>query len=229
MRTLPQKRRRGRAFHRKPCLSPEAGSEHQNNKSGLLEMGWEPRIGRVRPHTTSLNRVGPSATPSCFQHWGIIHGFSHLCKADAHAHCGFCLCLPPGTFLQRQWPTQLSCGGPPLSAASCVDQQHVSWRNRSEVVMQKTIGCHSRTLAFLDEQEVRRLRSIRQKKTVINRSTHAGDPESPSTYKMGVVTPFSSKAQRVSCHDPSSSEAQGRYFQVWVAILPYPIDPILRL
>lgn len=80
MRTLPQKRRRGRAFHRKPCLSPEAGPEHQNNKSGLLEMGWEPRIGRVRPHTASLNRVGPSATPSCFQHWGIIHGFSICAK-----------------------------------------------------------------------------------------------------------------------------------------------------
>lgn len=154
MRTLPQKRRRGRAFHRKPCLSPEAGPEHQNNKSGLLEMGWEPRIGRVRPHTASLNRVGPSATPSCFQHWGIIHGFSHLCKADAHAHCGFCLCLPPGTFLQCQWPTAILWGTPTFSSILC---------GPAARILEKSIrGRHaennrlpSRTLAFPDEQEVR--------------------------------------------------------------------------
>lgn len=120
MRTLSQKRRRGRAFHRKPCLSPEAGPEHQNNKSGLLEMGWEPRIGRVRPHAASLNRVGPSATPSCYQHWGIIHGFSRLCKADAHAHCGFCLCLPPGTFPSVNGLPSYPVGDPH-------SQQHPVW------------------------------------------------------------------------------------------------------
>lgn len=92
--------------------------------------------------------------------------------------------------------------------------------------MQKTTDCHSRTLA-----EARWLKSIQQKNKTSNKQehTHARDPESPSTYKMGVVTPPPSKAQRGSCHDPSSSEAPGRYFQVWVAILPWPIDPIPRL
>lgn len=61
--------------------------------------------------------------------------------------------------------------------------------------MQKATDCNSRA----QRSEARRLgsRTTEENSNKLKRnSTHAGDPESPSTYKMGVATPLPSEAQR---------------------------------
>lgn len=101
-------------------------------------------------------------------------------------------------------------GEPSLTAAPCVDQQRVSWRNRRR-------SCRKPQTATAGAQrsDALQLRSRTTEETsnkLKRNSTHAGDLESPSTCKMGVATPLPIEAQRGSCWDPSSSEAQERYF-----------------
>lgn len=86
---------------------------------------------------------------------------------------------------------------------------------------QRSLDCYSRTPLPFQNSKNEALRGLIVKAVMTeeasdklkrNRNTHARDPESPSTSKVGAVTPLPSIARRGSCQDPSSSVAHRRYF-----------------
>lgn len=143
----------------------------------------------------SLSLVVPSTRSSfsAFDTEQLYGGTSHLNKPQ---HCGFCLCLTPDTFPQQHpvWTRYLGdMGGGHAEKSRLLQQDPPVFPKKQD---------HN------TPRPAQELRSSRQKKPVINSSEQehvCWRPQSPSTYKAGVVTPLPSKARRGSCQDPRTS------------------------
>lgn len=190
--SIPQKKQK--------ITSPEVGpKKHQKDKPGLPEMGM--RRGRDQATQclavsmslwpASLSLVVPStqSSLSVFDTEEPYGGTSHLHKADSTVVSASASLLVPS---QR--------------SLDCYSRTPLPFQNSKSEALQGPI-----VKALMTEEARDKLKR--------NRNTHARDPESPSTYKVGIVTPLPNKAQRGSCQDPSSQGLTGGISQVWVSTL----------